>query len=140
MSKLIKEYNLKKEAFSSDTVVFEFLQAIISIYRTSPVLPEEMADITIKVPSSLANERTLKDIERLVARAFEEHYKSFVKLHAVPGSIIIIWFFPKSLADELEQLAQANKALFALEGVQEVAVAGSVVLSQDDLQVCEKES
>ena len=135
---LLREYNLKKEAFLSETVVSEFYQALTS--TTSPVLPKNMAKLTIKVPISLANERTLKDIERLATRAFEGHYKSFVSLHVEPGSINIIWFFPKNLANEVGQLAQANKAVFASEGVQEVTVAGSVVLSQNELQVCEKES
>ena len=131
VDELIDEYNEKKEAFLTETVVTKFHEAIAS--RVGPVLPEEMVAITIKIPQSLANERTLKDMERLAGRAFGDYYKSFVNLHVVPGSIVITWFFPESLTDELERQAQANGAVFKQEGVEEVAVAGRVVFPSEEV-------
>ena len=131
VDELIDEYNEAKEAFLTETVVTEFHEAITS--RVGPVLPEEMATITIKIPQSLANERTLKDMERLAGRAFGDYYKSFVNLHVIPGSIVITWLFPKSLTDEVERQAQANGAVFKQHRVEEVAVAGKVVFPSEEV-------
>ena len=131
VDELIDEYNEKKEAFLTETVVTTFHEAIAN--RVSPVLPEGLAAIKIKIPQSLANKRTLKDMERLAGRAFGEYYKSFVNLHIIPGSIIITWFFPESHTDEMERQAQANGAVFKQEGVEEVAVAGRVVFPSEEV-------
>ena len=137
--RLIDEYNNKMEAFLTGTVVTQFHQAIVS--RVDPVLPSEMAVVTIKIPQSLANRRTLKDMERLAGRAFGEYYRSFVNLHVVPGPIVIIWFFPECFTDKLEQLAQANTTVFLQEGVEEVTitVAGRMVFPGNSEKVCEQE-
>ena len=100
VNELIDEYKEAKKAFLTGTVVTKFHEAIAS--RVGPVLPGKMTAITITIPQSLANNRTLKDMERLAGRAFGDHYKSLVNLHVVPGSIVITWFFPKSLTDELK--------------------------------------
>ena len=126
---LIEEYKEKKEEFLNETVVTDFHHALAS--RLVPFLPGEKAALTIKVPHSLANKRTLKDMERLAGKAFGDYYKSLVTLHVIPGSIIIIWFFPKGLADKLKQLAEENEAVFNQEGVEEVTVAGKVVFSRE---------
>lgn len=132
--KLINEYNKKKEEFLEETVVTEFHRAVRS--SVQPVYPGKTAVIKIKIPQSLANNRTLKDMERLADKAFGEYRNSFVSLHTVPGSIVVTWFFPNSLAGALEQLAQANITVFKREGVLEVSVAGSVVFPQKDSEVC----
>ena len=129
VDELIDEYDKKKEAFLTETVVTKFHEAIAS--RVSPVLQEEMAAITIKLPQSLANERTLKDMERLAGRAFGDYYRSFINLHVVAGSVVINWFFPKSHIHELEQQAQAHGAVFKQEGVEEVAVAGRMMFPSE---------
>ena len=100
VDELIDEYNEKKEAFLTETVVTKFHEVIAS--RVRSVLPEGMASISIKIPQSLANKRNLKDMERLADRAFGDYYKSFVNLHVMPGSIVITWFFPESRTDELK--------------------------------------
>ena len=125
VDELIDEYNEKKEAFLNETVVTQFQEAILR--RVGPVLQEEMAEITIKIPQSLANERTLKDMERLAGRAFGHYYRSFVNLRVIAGSAVITWFFPKRLTDELKRQARANGPAFKHEGVEEVAVAGKVM-------------
>ena len=125
VDKLINEYNVKKEAFLKETAVVDFHQAIMQ--SVGPTLPTEKAAITIKIPHSLANKRTLKDMESLAGHAFGEYHESFVCLHVKPGSIIITWFFPKRLTEELEQLAKANEAVFKQAGVEEVTLAGKVV-------------
>ena len=131
VDELIDEYNEKKEAFLTETVVTKFHEAIVS--RVVPVKQKEMAAITMKIPQSLANERTLKDMERLAGRAFGDYYRSFVNLRVIAGSVVITWFFPKSLTDELEQQAQANGAVFKQEGVEEVTIAGRVVFPSEEV-------
>ena len=81
VDKLIDEYNEKKEAFLNERVVTEFRKAIFS--RIGPALQEEMVEIQIRIPSSLANRRILEDMEMLAGKAFGDYYKSFVKLHAI---------------------------------------------------------
>ena len=94
---------------------------------------EEKSTITIKTPQSLGSDKTLKDMEKPAGKVFEAHCSSFVNLHlqTVAGSINIIWFFPKSLTEKLEQLAQTHIAVVKLEGVEEVTVAGRVVFNAD---------
>ena len=133
--KLIAEYNEKKEAFLNETVVTEFQKAIFSLAPMNPALPQEKAVITVKIPESLARERTLKDMEKLAGRAFGEYYRSFINLRVIPGSIIIIWFFPKTLKEKLEEAARTKKAVFRQEGVEEVTVAGRVVFHRNSEQV-----
>ena len=125
VEKLIDDYNEKMEAFLTATAITKFHQQVSS--RAVPVLPGDKATVTIKIPRELASRRTLKDMKELAGKAFGDYYDSFVNLHVVAGSIIIIWFFPKHLADKLEKRAQENESIFKQEGVEKVAVAGKVV-------------
>ena len=82
--------------------------------------------VTITVPKETARRcnRTLKDIEELAMKGFDEYHKKFIRLHAELGSIIISWVFPKRLSGRLEQLACDNAAVFKDNGVVEVTVGG----------------
>ena len=133
VDELIDKYNEKKEAFLTETVVTEFQQAIVS--RVGPVLLSGKAVITIKIPESQASKRTLKDMERLAGRAFGKFYKSLVNLHAIPGSVVITWFFSKNFTDELEKRARVNRSVFKQEEVEEVTVAGKVVFRKSSEEV-----
>ena len=124
--KLIKEYNKKKEQFLDATTVKEFQQAIVSKAETLP--PKGMAEMTIRIPAELnikeSNKRTLKDVENLARRAFQGCENSFISIKVKPGSIIITWYVPESLCEELERLARENAAVLREVGVEEVTIEG----------------
>ena len=124
LTEITEAYNKKKESFLKHTTVLEFQRAVVS--RVKPILTSGMAVVTIKVPKKMARrcDRTLKDIEELAIEGFEECHKTFICLHAEPGSIIISWVFPKGLNGRLEQLARDNAAVFKDNGVVEVTVGG----------------
>ena len=90
--------------------------------------PKGMAEITIRIPAELdiseSNKRTLKDVEKLARRAFKGCEKSFISIKVKPGSIIITWYVPESLFEELERLARENAAVLREEGVEEVTIEG----------------
>ena len=70
---------------------------------------------------------TLKDIENLALEGFEDNQKFLVRMHAKPGSIIIMWVFPEAHSCELEESVKQNAAVFKDAGVEEVTVGGRVV-------------
>ena len=74
-----------------------------------------------------ASERTLKDIEQLALKAFDECYRSLVCMHAEVGSVIMSWFFPDDQSDKFEALAKENATIFKDAGVEEVTIGGKVV-------------
>ena len=118
----VDAYEEQKQSFLKNTTVLNFQRAVVS--RVEPVLPKGRAVVTIKIPKEMASHRTLKDIEELAMKGFKEKYKSFVRLHAEAGSIIISWVIPEALSEELEQLACKNAAIFKDAGVEEVTVGG----------------
>ena len=124
--KLIKEYEEKREKFLDATTVKEFQQAIVSKADTLP--PKGMAEMTIRIPAELnikeSNKRTLKDVENLARRAFQGCENSFISIKVKPGSIIITWYVPESLCEELARLARENAAVLREEGVEEVTIVG----------------
>ena len=131
--KSIKEYDKKKEQFLKTTTVQQFQQAVVN--RAEAVRPKGMAEVTIKVHNiSEKNMRTMKDIEKLAKRAFKGFYKDLIKINVTPGSIIITWYVPECLCEELVQLARENIAMLREEGVEEVSIVGemSVTLSTQD--------
>ena len=125
LTERIKVYEAEKEYFLKDTTVIQFQQAVVS--RVDPVKPSQMKDLIIKISKTLAKDRTLKDMEELASRAFEECQLEFVRIHVKSGSVIISVFFPETLADKLEHLAHKNAAVFKDAGVEEVTVDGRVV-------------
>ena len=122
----VKEYEEKREQFLEATTVREFQQAIVSKAETLP--PKGMAEITIRIPAELnireTNKRTLKDMEKLARRAFQGCENSFISIKVKPGSIIITWYVPESLCEELARLACENAAVLREEGVEEVTIEG----------------
>ena len=122
----IKEYEEKREKFLEATTVKDFQQAIVSKAETLP--PKGMAEMTIRIPAELnikeSNKRTLKDVEKLAQRAFPGCENSFISIKVKPGSIIITWYVPESLCEELERLARENAAVLREEGVEEVTIEG----------------
>ena len=126
IDELIKVYSAKKEKFLEDSTVLEFQMAVVSRVEH---LPKGMNELTIRIPRSLAkrNLRTLKDIQMLATNGFGDFSKFFVNLKVKPGSIIIMWYFPKALSTKLEQLARENAAVFTRERVEEVTIGGTMV-------------
>ena len=102
LTEIVEDYHEKKEAFLKNTTVLSFQRAVVS--KAEPVLPRGKAILTIKIPRNMASRRTLKNIEELAMEGFEDCYKSLIRLHAEPGSIIISWVFPEALSGRLEQL------------------------------------
>ena len=121
----IEVYKAKMAQFLKDTTILEFQQAVVS--RVEPIKPDQMKDITIKVPKKLAKDLALEDLEELVRRGFLESQRYFIHIHMKTGSVIISWFFPEALSGMLEQLARHNAAVFKDAGVEEVTVDGRVV-------------
>ena len=128
----IKEYEEKKEEFLRATTVKEFQQAVVS--KAEAVTPKGMAAVTIKIPKEYGVPRTMKDVEELAKKAFKGHHKDLIRINVTPGSIIITWYVPKGLCEELVRLAQENIAVLREEGVEEVSIVGekSVTLSTQD--------
>ena len=122
LNKLVEAYEEKKQNFLKNTTVLSFQRAVVS--RVEPVLPKGKAVVTIRIPKEMASRRTLKDIEELAKKGFDECHKSLIRLHAVVGSIIVLWIFPAVLIDKLEQLVCDNAAIFRDERVEEVTVDG----------------
>ena len=125
LTEIVEDYHEKKEAFLKNTTVLSFQRAVVS--RAEPVLPRGKAILTIKIPRNMASRRTLKNIEELAMEGFEDCYKSLIRLHAEPGSIIISWVFPEALSGRLEQMARDNATIFKDAGVEEVTVDGKRV-------------
>ena len=119
---LVEMYEKKKQSFLKQTTVLSFQRAVAS--RVESVLPKGKAVLKIKVSEKMASRRTLKDVEELAKKGFEESYESLVELHAEPGSIIISWVFPEALSGRLEKLARDNATIFKDAGVEEVTVGG----------------
>ena len=135
--KLVNEYEQQKKEFFQDTTVVSFQQAIVS--RIRPELPSGKVCLTIKIPidqSAAHCQPTLRDIEWLARKGFKENERSFVCLHAEPGSIIVSWFFPAALSDKLEQLAMENSAIFVAAGVEEVTIGGKRIFPCTKEEVC----
>ena len=76
----------------------------------------------------------MNDVEKLAKRAFKVCHKNLVRINVIPGSIIITWYVPEGLCEELVQLARENIAVLREEGVEEVSITGekSVTLSTQD--------
>ena len=122
LTKLLELYEEKKQKFFKNTTVLSFQHAVVS--KVEPVLPKGRVFVTIKVLEKKTSSQTLKSIEDLAMKGFEDCYKSFVQLHAKRSSIIISWVFPEAFSDKLQQLARKNEAVFKDAGVEEVTVGG----------------
>ena len=125
LMKQVEDYKKNRERFLTDSKVIEFHRAVVC--EINPAELSQKAKLTIKVSDHLAGERTLKDIEQLAAKAFEECHRSLVRMHAEVGSVIISWFFPEDQVSEFETLAIENATIFRDAGIEEVTVAGKVV-------------
>ena len=123
----IKKYEAEKEGFLKDTSVLQFQRAVVS--KVGPLQFGRMIKLTIKIPKRLADKRSLKDMEELARRSFDDCHE-FISIHAEPGSVIISWFFPEALSAKLEHLAHENAAVFKDAGVEEVTVGGEGCLPQ----------
>ena len=133
LTAVVEEYEAVKEKFLRDTAVLEFQQAVVS--SVEPILPSGRAMVTIKIPRRLARQLTMRDIEELALEGFEECHKSLVRLHATPGSVVIMWFIPMDLITKLEQLVHKNAAIFSAKGVEEVTINGKKVLPVPQFKV-----
>ena len=123
LTKLVQAYEKEKEDFLKQTKVLSFQRAVVS--RVEPIIPKGRAVVTIKIADKNVYNRTLKDIEELARKGFDDDcYKFFISLHAEVGSVIVSWVFPKTLSGKLEQLTHKNAAIFEEAGVEEVTVGG----------------
>ena len=129
----VEEYEAEKKKFLQDTTVLEFQRAVVS--SVEPVLPSGRAVVSIKIPRGLARQLSMKDIEELALEGFQECHKSLVRLHAMPGSVVIMWFIRIDLTTKLEQLVHENAAIFSAKGVKEVTVDGKRVFPVPQLKV-----
>ena len=125
LMKPIEDYEVKREGFFNDTLVIEFHRAVVC--KINPAELSQKTKLTIKITDDLAGEQTLKDIEKLALKVFDECCRSLVHMHAEVGSVIISWFFPEDQSDEFETLAKENATIFKDAGVEEVTVGGRVV-------------
>ena len=125
LTERFKEYEAEKEQFLLDTTVLEFQYAVAS--KVEPLLAGQTVKLTIKISKWLANNRNLKDIEKLALKAFDERRWSLVRMHAKVGSVVISWFFPEDQCSEFITLAVENATIFRDAGVKEVTVDGRVV-------------
>ena len=133
LTQLVKNYDEKKETFLKNTTVLSFQQAVVS--RVEPIPPRGKVTLTIKISKKLATKRTLKDIKELAMEGFKECYRSLIRLHAEPGSIIISWIFPEALIGRLEQLICENAAVFKNAEVEEVSIDGRRVYPVTEQEV-----
>ena len=125
LTAVVEAYDAEKKKFFQDTTVLEFQRAVVS--SVEPVLPSGRAVVSIKIPRGLARQLSMKDIEELALEGFQECHKSLVQLHAMPGSVVIVWFIRIDLTTQLEQLVHKNAAIFSAKGVKEVTVDGKRV-------------
>ena len=130
--KKVEEYEKKKDEFLRATTVKEFQQAVVS--KAESITPKGMAAVTIKIPKEYHVPRTMKDVEELAKKGFNDHHKHFVNIHVKPGCIKITWYVPEALYGEIVQLARENATVLREEGVEEVSIVGekSVTLSTQD--------
>ena len=136
LKKLVRKYEEKKKKFFKDTTVLNFQKAVVS--KTKPHLPKGTVEVAIKIPMRLATEKILRDMELLAMEAFGDNLESFVRFHAYSGSVIICWFVAESLCEILQQLAQANVAVWRQHGVEEVMVGSKCVYhytDQDEVRI-----
>ena len=82
-TEVVEAYNEEKERFLNQTTVLEFQRAVVS--RVEPILARGEAVVTIAISREMAYDRTLKDIEKLAMKGFEECHKEFIHLHAEPN-------------------------------------------------------
>ena len=136
LNMLVKEYEEKKEMFLKETTVVAFQRAVVS--KAKPALSKGKVEVTIKILEQLANERVLKDMEQLAAEAFDDNQRRFVRFHAIPGSVIVLWHVPESLSDTLEQLVHSKVAMLREEGVEEVTIGGKTVFISTQEKVSKK--
>ena len=81
MKELVANYNKEKEKFLHETAVVDFHHEVASKVNF-PVLDGEKAEVVIRIPQEYASphSRTLKDVETLAGKAFEEYYQSFIRM------------------------------------------------------------
>ena len=81
--KKVREYEEKKEYFLSSTTVKAFQEAVVHVSRAETVTTKGMAKVVIKLPTN-NNPRTMKDVEELAKKGFNEHYGDLVKINVRP--------------------------------------------------------
>ena len=124
-TEVIEAYNEKKENFLQQTTVLEFQRAVVS--RVAPIPASGKAVVTILISREMSCNQTLKDIEKLAMKGFEECHKAFIHLHAEPGSVIISWVFPERISGRLKELGRKNAHVFKNAGVEKLTVGETTV-------------
>ena len=120
---ILESYENKKDEFLNSTLVQEFLSVVIEPKIDDP----KMAELIIKIPEDSASNRTLKDVEKLAEKAFgDKNYKSFVHLRVEPGSVCIIWWYPRYLTSELKH--SVKKLLLIEVGVEKLSIDDETII------------
>ena len=126
MKEIFESYEHKKDEFLNSTLVEEFMWAAVKLKLNNP----NMFEVVIKIPEDSARrKRTLKDVEELAKKAFGVYSKSFVHLRVEPGSVCIIWWYPRHLTSELKQ--SVRRAVLIEEGVEELSIAGETIIPME---------
>ena len=133
LSKIIVEYEEEREDFLKSTTVSQFQKAIVK--KVKPILQKGKVLVTITIPEEMKCYRTLKDIEILALKGFEDSQQYLVRMHAKSGCVIISWFLPEDHSCELEKSVRKNAAVFKDAGVEEVTVGGRIVFSLEEVRI-----
>ena len=126
LKKSIDEYKAKKDKFLRNTDVVGFQQAVVS--KAEPYIQSGKAVVKIKIshPRTWGVKKclpTLKAIEELAMKGFQDRYVSLVHLHVTIGSITV------AMSDKLIKSMRDNAAVFKDAGVEEVIIAGRIMFS-----------
>ena len=125
LTKIIDEYEVKKEMFFESTTISQFMRAVVE--KVEPMLQMGEVFVTIKLSRETYSLRTLKNIENLARYGFGESQKYMVHMRAMPGSIIISWVIHEAHLCDLEKIVKENDTVFRDAEVKEVTIGGRVV-------------
>ena len=131
MTKCMEKYKKERDVFLEKTMIADFQEAIVLSIVDSAQLTQR-TKFTIKVSEDFACKQTIGDIEELAQKAIGIDYRFLVQMHAMKGSVIS-WIFPETLSQKLETLIRKNVEVFKHTGVLEVALAGKVVYTLQEV-------
>ena len=82
LTKVIEAYNKKMNSFLEHTTVLHFQRGVVSM--VGPILASRMTVVSITISEEMASQRTLRGMEKLAMKGFEEHHKKLIHVHAEP--------------------------------------------------------
>ena len=123
-------YTTARNEFCSACTVHSFERA--NCCRDFPICPKGMKQFALKLPTNATEQKTMREIEKLVRGLLGEHARHLAACYAKQGCITISWFFPESLTIQLQESAGKNTQLLEAEMVEELTIAGIVVFPIKD--------